>query len=690
MEYNQSAGNRKGRTCPQLSWPYEDMKDESVMECTDYTGVEPRSSLNTSENTELRKERKTGYGMSREEKDILFNVKEEEGEGCLSVKMEREDSVKDEEGLWREQKKERVEQERDLTNQMAQTDRREKNGVKSECGQQEGELSTLVMSLLLKQPRVLIRRLEFTSISVPVSSPPHSLSSTRDQGTRFPWRRHELSPVRMRSLGQNGQVVTQKRKMISQLERSLKASSMNGSCAEAPHSSPAITPRNQDTGHLVEVSSQVFACSQCPFVHMEEVNLHQHIEKVHSEEHSQILRPLPVKDASRLTEGRRMEYNQSTGNRKGRSCPQLSCPYEDIKEEPRSSLNTSENTEERKERKTGYGMIREEKDILFNMKEEEGEGCLSVKMERKDSVKDEEGLWREPKKERVEQERDLTNQMAQTDRREKNGVKSECGQQEGELSTLVMSLLLKQPRVLIRRLEFTSISVPVSSPPHSLSSTRDQGTRFPWRRHELSPVRMRSLGQNGQVVTQKRKMISQLERSLKASSMNGSCAEAPCSSPAITPRNQDTGHLVEVSQVFACSQCPFVHMEEVNLHQHIEKIHSEEHSQILRSGGNPAGSTLLPSSTHQHPTPPKTLPTLTQSHTGTPGAHICSQCGTSFRSEPLLKKTPANPYRGVSIPLLPLWEEFQSVSLPKETPADSHRGEVVPLCTVWEEFQSVS
>ncbi|KAJ8362286.1 hypothetical protein AAFF_G00384780, partial [Aldrovandia affinis] len=85
MEYNQSAGNRKGRSCPQLSWPYEDMKEESVMECTDYSGVEPRSSLNTSENTEERKERKTGYGMSREEKDILFNMKEEEVEGCLSV-----------------------------------------------------------------------------------------------------------------------------------------------------------------------------------------------------------------------------------------------------------------------------------------------------------------------------------------------------------------------------------------------------------------------------------------------------------------------------------------------------------------------------------------------------------------------------------------------------------------------------
>ncbi|KAJ8366756.1 hypothetical protein AAFF_G00342700 [Aldrovandia affinis] len=335
-----------------------------------------------------------------------------------------------------------------------------------------------------------------------------------------------------------------------------------------------------------------------------------------------------------------MEYNQNADNRKGRSCPQLSCSYEDMKEEsvmdstdyagvePRSSLNTSKNTEERK---TGYGMSREEKDILFNMKEEE-ERCVSVKMEREDGVRDEEGLWREQEKERVKQERDLNNQTSETDNMEKNGVKSECGQREGELSTLVMSLLLKQPRVLIRRLEFTNISVHVSSPPHSLSSKRDQGTRFPWRQHE-------SLEQEGQVVTQKRKMISQLERHLKASSMNGSCAEASCSFPVITPRNQNTGHLVEVSsQVFACSQCPFVHMEEVELHRHIERVHPEEYSRSLRSGGNGAENPLPPSSTHQHPTLPKTLPTPTQSHTDTPGPHTCSQCGTSFRSEPLLKK----------------------------------------------------
>ncbi|KAJ8366862.1 hypothetical protein AAFF_G00338760, partial [Aldrovandia affinis] len=80
------------------------MKEESVMDSTDYTGVELRSSLNRSENTEERKERKSGYGLSRVEKYILFNMKEEEGERCVSVKMESEDGVKVEDGLWSEEK----------------------------------------------------------------------------------------------------------------------------------------------------------------------------------------------------------------------------------------------------------------------------------------------------------------------------------------------------------------------------------------------------------------------------------------------------------------------------------------------------------------------------------------------------------------------------------------------------------
>ncbi|KAJ8385298.1 hypothetical protein AAFF_G00190870 [Aldrovandia affinis] len=81
--------------------------------------------------------------------------------------------------------------------------------------------------------------------------------------------------------------------------------------------------------------------------------------------------------------------------------------------------------------------------------------------------------------------------------------------------------------------------------------TRGQGVRSPWRRHELSPVRTpQSSGQKGQVVTRKNKAVSQLERPLTllpASSASRIHAEASCSSPVISPRNQNTGQTVEAS-----------------------------------------------------------------------------------------------------------------------------------------------
>ncbi|KAJ8372786.1 hypothetical protein AAFF_G00277290, partial [Aldrovandia affinis] len=155
-------------------------------------------------------------------------------------------------------------------------------------------------------------------------------------------------------------------------------------------------------------------------------------------------------------------------------------------------------------------------------------------------VRDEGELCKEQGKESDEQRKgDVAEQHPQTDRGQKNEGNSEFRHQEGEeMSTLVTSFLLKQPRVLIRRLEITDLSVPVSSPPHPVSSTRGQGVRSPWRRHELSPVRTpQSSRQKGQVVTRKNKAVSQLERPLAllpASSASRIHAEASCSSPVIS------------------------------------------------------------------------------------------------------------------------------------------------------------
>ncbi|KAJ8359063.1 hypothetical protein SKAU_G00155880 [Synaphobranchus kaupii] len=274
----------------------ENIQAESVMDSSDYTRMEPTSISNRSEDIEERTERKTVYLMSREQKVILANMKEEEEDGeRQSVKMEKEDGVRDKEELWNEEEETDEQMEGHATDLVAQTDKLLKNSIKSEHAQREGEeLSTLVTFCLLKKPKVLIRRLEISNSSLTLSPPPHLVACQRGQGARSPWGQHELSPLRGNgSLTQKkGHIVTRKRNTIGQLERPpkmLPSSSENGICAEASLISPVISPRNQNTGsdhtgQTVEVSSQVCACSQCPFFHTEEVNLHQHIEKVHPEE----------------------------------------------------------------------------------------------------------------------------------------------------------------------------------------------------------------------------------------------------------------------------------------------------------------------------------------------------------------------------------------------------------------------
>ncbi|XP_064196726.1 zinc finger protein 271-like isoform X3 [Anguilla rostrata] len=178
----------------------EHIKAESLIDSSDYTRVEPKPSLNRCEDTEEKTERMRGYLLSREQKYKLTNMKEED-EVRQTVKIEREDGVRDGERHRKEEEEAREEHITDQTGKLVQ------NVVKTEHGQQEREdLSTVVTSCRVKQPRVLIARLEIASTP--------SLSS----------------------------------------------------------------------GQAVEASYRVFACSQCPFVHTEEVNFQQHIEMVHPEE----------------------------------------------------------------------------------------------------------------------------------------------------------------------------------------------------------------------------------------------------------------------------------------------------------------------------------------------------------------------------------------------------------------------
>ena len=179
----------------------EDMKAESVIESTDYTRVEPKTRLNKSDNME---ESKTVYGMTKEEKDRLSNMKEEveETKERQSVKKEREDGVRDAEGLRREKAKDE-QKGKGLTDLTCQTQEFEKNGVKSEyCQQDMEEAFNLVTACLLKQPRVLIRQIKITGNSFPESPPSHPFTRIEDQGlkSRQGWR--ELSP--MKASSENG------------------------------------------------------------------------------------------------------------------------------------------------------------------------------------------------------------------------------------------------------------------------------------------------------------------------------------------------------------------------------------------------------------------------------------------------------------------------------------------------------
>ncbi|KAJ8369317.1 hypothetical protein SKAU_G00093450 [Synaphobranchus kaupii] len=248
----------------------KDIKAEPVMDSSDYTGVEPRSSLNKCEDIEERTERKTGYFMSREQKDILTNMKEEEEDWeRQSVKMEREDGVRDEEGLWKKEEKESNEE---MEGHVAQTGKQEVE-----------ELSTLITSCLQKQPRVLIRRLEIASSSVPVLLPPRTMACKRDLGARSPWRQHELLSLRGNGLlrQKKAQVVTWKGKTSGQLERPLKvlpSSSENRTVRfHQPPSSTHdhLTPPNPTQSHTGTPGAHT--CSQCGkrFCRLRDLKLHQ-------------------------------------------------------------------------------------------------------------------------------------------------------------------------------------------------------------------------------------------------------------------------------------------------------------------------------------------------------------------------------------------------------------------------------
>uniref|UniRef100_A0A3Q3F222 Zinc finger protein 708-like n=1 Tax=Labrus bergylta TaxID=56723 RepID=A0A3Q3F222_9LABR len=82
------------------------------------------------------------------------------------------------------------------------------------------------------------------------------------------------------------------------------------------------------------------------------------------------------------------------------------------------------------------------------------------------------------------------------------------------------------------------------------------------------------------------------------------------------------GTTVEMSaQVFACSQCPFFHMQESFLLQHIEHSHPEQYNKLQSAAEKPEA----PRKKVQRPEFPKPFPIHDR-----PDPHVCQECGKTF------------------------------------------------------------
>ncbi|KAI1900981.1 hypothetical protein AGOR_G00055430 [Albula goreensis] len=304
----------------------------------------------------------------------------------------------------------------------------------------------------------------------------------------------------------------------------------------------------------------------------------------------------------------------------------------------RSDLKRNEDLEEKIG--TDFGMSREEKDILSNIKEEEEDGEFGEwqiePMKREADVSDKEviGLRREEKPERDKQrEIDRMNQISPTVRELDNRGKLCYVKQEAEdLSLPVTSCLLKKDKDLnCQQLEMADILAPVFPSSHSIGFNEDQGASSQWEQNEVPTVKEeKPLRQRGKVITWKSKMTDSLqstEKQLLASSETDTSAEPSIGSPDMSPTKQDAGDSIDVCQVFPCPECPFFHMEEEKLQQHIEKVHPEEFCRILTAKENGAENPPSPSSSHQHPALPKTPPIQTQADAGATESFPCPQLG---------------------------------------------------------------
>ncbi|KAG7462139.1 hypothetical protein MATL_G00199520 [Megalops atlanticus] len=207
-----------------------------------YTGVRLRSRRDPNTSGEEGAERLLRRGAAREAKRRQSRKTQEEEED-EEEEEERDTGARG----WRRGE----ERERRRTERRSLRGREREDEGSTDTRRQEGEgLSPLIMSCLQRQPKVLINRLSFTDITLPVMSLPGPPSS----GERSPWRQDTPPAVReARSPRRVGQVSTRKRKFGSMAtpRKELADSSEKENCADSPitwTASPVLSTRTQHRG----------------------------------------------------------------------------------------------------------------------------------------------------------------------------------------------------------------------------------------------------------------------------------------------------------------------------------------------------------------------------------------------------------------------------------------------------------
>ncbi|KAI1888759.1 hypothetical protein AGOR_G00172030 [Albula goreensis] len=304
------------------------MKTEPVIDSTDYAAVEFKSVLLKSEDTEESVERKNDYWLSREEKLVLSNMKNEEEEGGERQReVKGEDGVKDEEGKafkWNQEEERDNARKGDGMENVIQSDRGLKTEGAPNCTlHHSGGLLSLVTSCSVKKPmeqegmEERQQRNYGNGCSSEEELIPSNLKVEEAEG------RESLIQEVILEDGVKDEEREEEEEYDCNLQKERDG-----------HGKRAVMDQTTQTGRVPETSgmshcdrhaeqgvsslgkSGEFSCSQCPFIHTDEVKLQQHIEKLVSAAMWQVVQQQHMVHYGKLEEGH-VKMSSSSGGGQG-------------------------------------------------------------------------------------------------------------------------------------------------------------------------------------------------------------------------------------------------------------------------------------------------------------------------------------------------------------------------------------